>query len=141
MEFNPFFPERCFSSLEGSHLDVSCCSMSAGSWNFHSSASFGVKLSILSWLVFAAQIPGVDTALMYFWNMDFSSKLGASGGLAFPIGSAKRSCKLVLFSPVGNELFHLPENQNKAGAAQEFPASQPARDCPEKSGSCSAWIP
>lgn len=89
MEFSPFFPERCFLSLEGSHLDVSCCSMSAGSWNFHSFASFGMKFIILPWLVFAAQIHGVDTAWVYFWNMDFSSKLGASGGLAFPIGSAK----------------------------------------------------
>lgn len=84
MEFSPFFPEKCFTSLEDSHLDVSCCPTSAGSWNFHSSASFGMKFIILSWLVFAAQIPGVDTALGVF--LEYGCQL-QTGSLWRPVFS------------------------------------------------------
>lgn len=51
-----------------------------------------MKFNIMSWLVFSAQIcvtcllvfTAIDTALMYFWNIDSSSKVWASGGLSFP---------------------------------------------------------
>lgn len=73
------------SSLKGAFLPwkVPIWMCPAESWNFHSSASFGMKFNILSWLVFAAQIPGVDTALGVFLEYGFQLQTGSLWRLGF----------------------------------------------------------
>lgn len=60
---------------------------------------------MVSWLVFLAQIcvmcllvfTAIDAALMYFWNIDSSSKVWASGGLSSPCDLPNDPAKLCCF--------------------------------------------